>query len=154
MAHDDGGSRLQRPRRLSDFINYRLYHLNRVALGGAGLHLRARAGVTRREWRMIAFLGEQPGTRLTELAQSAGLDKVLASRAVHALVERGLVRREARAQDRRAAAFTLTAEGQAVYRAAFGQARAFNQELVACLSAEEARMLSRCLDKLQRGPRP
>ncbi|MBP0619527.1 MarR family winged helix-turn-helix transcriptional regulator [Cupriavidus consociatus] len=149
MAYDDGGSRLQRPRRLGDFINYRVYHLNRVALGAAGLHLRATAGVTRREWRMIAFLGEQPGTRLTELAQSAGLDKVLASRAVHALVERGLVRREARAQDRRAAAFTLTEEGEAVYHRAFAQARAFNRELAACLSAEEARVLSRCLDKLQ-----
>ncbi len=87
MAHDNSGNRgnrLQRPQRLADFINYRVYHLNRVGLGAAALHLRARAGVTRREWRMISFLGEQPGTRLTELAESAGLDKVLASRAVHA----------------------------------------------------------------------
>ncbi|WP_051975054.1 MarR family winged helix-turn-helix transcriptional regulator [Cupriavidus necator] len=145
----DGGVRLQRPKRLVDFINYRVYHLNRVALGAAGLHLRATAGVTRREWRMIAFLGEQPGTRLTELAASAGLDKVLASRAVHALVERGLVRRDTRAQDRRAAAFTLTEEGEAVYRTAFRQARSFNTRLAACLTAEEARVLSRCLDKLQ-----
>ncbi|BDB27622.1 hypothetical protein CTP10_R50300 [Cupriavidus sp. P-10] len=51
--------------------------------------------------------------------------------------------------DRRAAAFTLTEEGEAVYRRAFAQARAFNRELAACLSAEEARVLSRCLDKLQ-----
>ncbi|MDK3024274.1 MarR family transcriptional regulator [Cupriavidus taiwanensis] len=149
MAHDKGGGRLQRPQRLADFINYRVYHLNRVALGAAALHLRARAGVTRREWRMISFLGEQPGTRLTELADSAGLDKVLASRAVHALVERGLVRRETRAQDRRAAAFTLTEAGEAVYRAAFAQARDFNTQLAACLTAEEARVMSRCLDKLQ-----
>lgn len=149
MAHDKGGGRLQRPQRLADFINYRVYHLNRVALGAAALHLRARAGVTRREWRMISFLGEQPGTRLTELADSAGLDKVLASRAVHALVERGLVHRETRAQDRRAAAFTLTEAGEAVYRAAFAQARDFNTQLAACLTAEEARVMSRCLDKLQ-----
>ncbi|EON16276.1 MarR family transcriptional regulator [Cupriavidus sp. GA3-3] len=149
MAHDNSGNRLQRPQRLADFINYRIYHLNRVALGATALHLRARAGVTRREWRMISFLGEQPGTRLTELAESAGLDKVLASRAVHALVERGLVRRETRTQDRRAAAFTLTEQGEAVYRAAFAQARDFNTRLAACLTAEEARVLSRCLDKLQ-----
>ncbi|AMR81212.1 MarR family winged helix-turn-helix transcriptional regulator [Cupriavidus nantongensis] len=152
MARENIGNdsnRLQRPRRLADFINYRVYHLNRVALGAAALHLRARAGVTRREWRMISFLGEQPGTRLTELAQSAGLDKVLASRAVHALVVRGLVRREIRSHDRRAAAFTLTEEGEAVYRTAFAQARAFNTQLAACLTAEEARVLSRCLDKLQ-----
>ncbi|WP_316157172.1 MarR family winged helix-turn-helix transcriptional regulator [Cupriavidus sp. BIC8F] len=149
MAHDNSGNRLQRPQRLADFINYRVYHLNRVALGAAALHLRATAGVTRREWRMISFLGEQPGTRLTELAESAGLDKVLASRAVHALVERGLVRRETRTQDRRAAAFTLTEQGEAVYRAAFAQARDFNTRLAGCLTAEEARVLSRCLDKLQ-----
>lgn len=149
MANDNSGNRLQRPQRLADFINYRVYHLNRIALGAAALHLRARAGVTRREWRMISFLGEQPGTRLTELAASAGLDKVLASRAVHALVERGLVRRETRTQDRRAAAFTLTEEGEAVYRTAFAQARDFNTRLAACLTVEEARVLSRCLDKLQ-----
>ncbi|KWR79468.1 MarR family winged helix-turn-helix transcriptional regulator [Cupriavidus sp. IDO] len=149
MGNRDGGNRLQQPQRLADFINYRIYHLNRVALGGAGLHLRATAGVSRREWRMIAFLGEQPGTRLTELAGSAGLDKVLASRAVHALVERGLVRRETRAQDRRAAAFSLTEAGEAVYRLAFVQAQAFNTRLAGCLSASEAETLSRCLEKLQ-----
>jgi len=35
MAHDNSGNRLQRPQRLVDFINYRVYHLNRVALGAA-----------------------------------------------------------------------------------------------------------------------
>lgn len=144
----DPGHILQHPARLADFLNYRLYHLSRVALNASGLHLRAAAGVSRREWRMLAFLGEQPGTRLTELARSAGLDKVLASRAVHALMARGLVRRDTRAQDRRAAAFALTDEGEAVYRRAFDQARAFNARLAGCLSADEARVLADCLARL------
>ncbi len=147
-ASNAAAGALLRPARLADFINYRIYHLNRVALTASGLHLRARAGVSRREWRMLSFLGEQPGTRLTELADSAGLDKVLASRAVHALVERGLVRRDTREQDRRAAAFSLTAEGEAIYQVAFAEARAFNARLAACLSEEEAAQLSHCLDKL------
>ncbi|PLP97635.1 MarR family winged helix-turn-helix transcriptional regulator [Cupriavidus pauculus] len=139
---------LQAPARLVDFVNYRLYHLSRVAMSASGLHLRAAAGVSRREWRMLAFLGEQPGTRLTELAASAGLDKVLASRAVHALMERGLVRKTAQAADRRAAAFTLTEAGESVYAAAFARARDFNRELAGCLDAAEAEVFSRCLDKL------
>lgn len=147
--HDrDAGETLQNPARLADFLNYRLYHLTRVALQASGQHLRAAAGVSRREWRMLAFLGEQPGTRLTELAQSAGLDKVLASRAVHALMARGLVRRATREQDRRAAAFVLSEEGEAVYRQAFAQAQAFNARLAACLDPEEARVLARCLSRL------
>lgn len=141
-------STLLAPARLADFINYRLYHLSRVAMSASGLHLRAAAGVSRREWRMLAFLGEQPGTRLTELAASAGLDKVLASRAVHALMEKGLVGKAAQSGDRRAAAFTLTEAGEAVYAAAFARARDFNQELAGCLDPDEAEVFSRCLDKL------
>ncbi|MGO4332736.1 MarR family winged helix-turn-helix transcriptional regulator [Cupriavidus sp. 2TAF22] len=144
----DAGHTLQHPARLADFLNYRLYHLTRVALNASGLHLRAAAGVSRREWRMLSFLGEQPGTRLTELALSAGLDKVLASRAVHALMARGLVRRDTRTQDRRAAAFALTAEGEAVYRLAFAQAQAFNARLASCLAPDEARVLADCLARL------
>ncbi|MCY0857243.1 MarR family winged helix-turn-helix transcriptional regulator [Cupriavidus sp. D39] len=144
----DAGQTLQHPARLADFLNYRLYHLTRVALQASGHHLRAAAGVSRREWRMLAFLGEQPGTRLTELAQSAGLDKVLASRAVHALMARGLVQRATREQDRRAAAFVLSDEGEVVYQLAFAQAQAFNARLAACLDAEEARVLARCLSRL------
>ncbi|GAB7543939.1 MarR family winged helix-turn-helix transcriptional regulator [Cupriavidus sp. CuC1] len=144
----DAGQTLQHPARLADFLNYRLYHLTRVALQASGHHLRAAAGVSRREWRMLAFLGEQPGTRLTELAQSAGLDKVLASRAVHALMARGLVQRATRERDRRAAAFVLSDEGEAVYQLAFAQAQAFNARLAACLDAEEARVLARCLSRL------
>ena len=145
----DAGETLQHPARLADFLNYRLYHLSRVALQASGHHLRAAVGVSRREWRMLAFLGEQPGTRLTELAQSAGLDKVLASRAVHALMARGLVLRATREKDRRAAAFMLSEEGEAVYRQAFAQAQAFNARLAACLDPEEARVLARCLSRLQ-----
>ena len=145
----DAGETLQHPARLADFLNYRLYHLSRVALQASGHHLRAAVGVSRREWRMLAFLGEQPGTRLTELAQSAGLDKVLASRAVHALMARGLVLRATRETDRRAAAFVLSEEGEAVYRQAFAQAQAFNARLAACLAPEEARVLGRCLSRLQ-----
>lgn len=147
MVRDTSGT-LQEPERLVDFINYRLYHLSRVAMAASGQHLRSAAGVSRREWRMLAFLGEQPGTRLTELAASAGLDKVLASRAVHALMEKGLVHKTVRAGDRRAAAFTLSEAGEAVYAAAFARAREFNRELAACLDPEEARVFSRCLDKL------
>lgn len=144
----DAGETLQHPTRLADFLNYRLYHLTRVALQASGHHLRAAAGVSRREWRMLAFLGEQPGTRLTELAQSAGLDKVLASRAVHALMAPGLVQRATREQDKRAAAFALSEQGEAVYQLAFAQAQAFNARLAACLDPEEARVLARCLSRL------
>ncbi len=146
---DARGPALKHPTSLSEFINYRLYHVTRTALAASALQLRATAGVSRREWRMLSFLGEQPGTRLTELAASAGLDKVLASRAVHILIARGLVRRDTRAQDRRAAAFALTEEGEAVYRQAFDQARLFNACLADCLDDAEAELLSRCLDKLQ-----
>jgi len=147
MAQETSGT-LQAPGRLVDFINYRLYHLSRVAMAASGLHLRAAAGVSRREWRMLAFLGEQPGTQLTELAASAGLDKVLASRAVHGLIDKGLVRRDSREGDRRAAAFRLTEAGESVYAAAFARARDVNRELAGCLNEDEAEMFSRCLDKL------
>ncbi|AOY92091.1 MarR family transcriptional regulator [Cupriavidus sp. USMAA2-4] len=140
---------LRQPATLRQFLNYRLYHLTCAALGASALHLRAAAGVSRREWRMISFLGECPGTRLTELAASAGLDKVLASRAMQALMARGLVRREVGAGDRRAASFALTEAGQAVYRSAFARALDFNTQLASCLDEEEAALLSRCLDKLQ-----
>lgn len=48
VAHEgrerDAGETLQHPARLADFLNYRLYHLTRVALQASGHHLRAAAG--------------------------------------------------------------------------------------------------------------
>src|SRR5690606_30151523 len=85
--------RYDRPRGLDDYLVYHMTRITRLAAVGIALQLRRHVGVSRREWRLLDLLADNPGMRLTELAHAAGLDKVVASRNLNALIARGLVSR-------------------------------------------------------------
>lgn len=75
----------------------------------------APAGLTPTQGAAVALLrGERDGLRLSALATSLAVTPATASDALAALVRKGLVARGADPADARAAAFTLTAEGEAL----------------------------------------
>lgn len=89
-------------------------------------------GMMPAEWRVMAILGtKSEGLQATEIVFRSSMDKVVVSRAVKRLEERGFLQREANAQDGRSFLLKLSVKGQAAY-----------EDLVPKLKAVEHRMLS------------
>ena len=85
---------------------------------------------------------------MNDLAQRANLNKGQASRAAQALVDQGLVRKEASATDGRGVVLALTAKGDRAWRRVMQVIERRNAEIVECLDAAERRQLDRLLDRL------
>lgn len=102
------------PATIRDLLSYRIHRLANALSRGAALRYRQEFGVSLMEWRILALLGGFAPLTLRDLARESGLDKAQASRAVKALVERGLVERESGSTDGREVALRLSAEGQRV----------------------------------------
>lgn len=142
-------SRLARPRTLSDML---LYRLNRIRAVGGGMVLRyceGQFGVTRREWVMLALLNTQGPVSSSELAERAELDKSATSKAVTALLQKGLLERTSRTGDRRFAQLVLTPAGQALYDRILPIVESINRELLATLDPPEVEQLDRLLERVQ-----
>ncbi|WP_203073887.1 MarR family winged helix-turn-helix transcriptional regulator [Falsiroseomonas ponticola] len=99
---------------IRDLLSYRIHRLANALSRGAALRYRQEFGVSLMEWRILALLGGFAPLTLRDLARESGLDKAQASRAVKALVARGLVERESGPSDGREVALRLSAEGQRV----------------------------------------
>jgi DNA-binding MarR family transcriptional regulator len=106
-------------------------------------------GITRREWRILALLAREEGVFSSQLARRAQLDRARTSRAVTTLVAKRLVRRDARAGDRRQISLALTDAGRALYAAIFPLVTEINQSLLCALNGPEIEMLDKALIRLQ-----
>jgi DNA-binding MarR family transcriptional regulator len=139
---------LSDPHTVDDLLNYRLSCL--LASSGAMVVrlCEGRYGITRREWRLIALLAAHGAMSPSELAQRAHLERARISRHITELAERRLIRRVSLAEDRRRAEVDLTEEGRALYADLFPQSVHFNNQVLAALTPEEARVFERALDKL------
>lgn len=67
------------------------------------------------QWRVLAAIAEKPGRTAVEVVQMTPMDKGIVSRATKALLEAGLVRREASQADGRISHLYLTSSGQDLY---------------------------------------
>jgi DNA-binding MarR family transcriptional regulator len=83
------------------------------------------------------------------LAAAFGVDKSTMSPVIFRLEQRGLVRREVLATDRRRHALYLEPAADAAFEAAREKVRAFEGSVAARLSKAEQRELARLLVKLQ-----
>ncbi len=105
-------------------------------------------GVSIPQWRILATLAENNQLPAKRIGELTNMDKVRVSRAVSSLVEDGLLVRQARADDNRSSLLRLSARGRRLYRRIVPKALAWEQSLVATLSAAEQRTLFKLLDKL------
>ncbi|MEO6579759.1 MAG: MarR family transcriptional regulator [Sphingomicrobium sp.] len=67
-------------------------------------------GVTRAQWRALAWLGREPGLRQVELADHLDIEPITLCRILDRLEEGGLVERRRDPEDRRAWRLHLTAK--------------------------------------------
>jgi DNA-binding MarR family transcriptional regulator len=71
-------------------------------------------GVTRAQWRVLAWLSREPGLKQVELAERLDVEPISACRMVDRLEEAGLVERQRDPADRRAWRVVLTAKAEPV----------------------------------------
>jgi DNA-binding MarR family transcriptional regulator len=136
------------PLRLDTFLPYRLsIASNRVSGLVAEAYSRLFA-LSIPQWRIIAVLGE--GVPLTQLAivSQTVMDKMTVSRAVRALVDRGVIDR-APHEDKRSQLLALSAPGRRLYESVAPAALAMEAALLEGFSREEIATLEAALAKLE-----
>ncbi|WP_324407395.1 MarR family winged helix-turn-helix transcriptional regulator [Bradyrhizobium sp.] len=146
----DVAFRLKHPEEIDDFLAFRLYNLSKLAARGAGIMFRRALGITRRDWRILAYVGQHPDRSLTELGEIADLDQVVLSRGVAKLVERSLIMKARLSSNKRLLVLRLTVAGQAVYEQARENGKKYNAKFASCLTDQEAELLETLLGKLER----
>ncbi|WP_417479969.1 MarR family winged helix-turn-helix transcriptional regulator [Maricaulis maris] len=134
---------------LHDYLPYRLAVTSNQVSRVVARAYQARFGLTVWEWRVIALLGEAEPMTAQSLSDIAAMDKVSVSRAVKALVERGLVVRAERASDRRSRDLRLTNPGRALYLEIVPVALGAEADLLDGLDAEEVAILVRLLEAVR-----
>jgi DNA-binding MarR family transcriptional regulator len=139
---------IKNPDGIDDLIAFRIYNLGRLAARGAGIMLRRELGISRRDWRILAYVGQQPNMSLNELADVAELEPELASRGVARLVGNGIIAKTRLPSNKRLLVLSLTSAGRSLYEQARQRTRAYNVDLADCLDDREAACLDLLLKKL------
>ena len=142
-------NRLTQLKSLDDMLLYVLWQLQAAARRPVVRLCEAEFGITRREWRMLAQLADSEGMPSSALAERAALDRAQTSRAVSALVQKGLVVRTPRPGNRREVLLHLTERGRARYAALLPRVAAINQELLSVLSETEVATLDALVQRLR-----
>jgi DNA-binding MarR family transcriptional regulator len=134
--------------RLAEFLPYRLSVASNAVSDRIARTYQARFGLKVPEWRVIAVVAESGEATQAGLVAATGMDKMTVSRAVAALVERGLIGR-APAPDRRTLALQLTPAGQALHAEIAPLALAIEAELLSGLSPAERTQLMALLKRVE-----
>ena len=133
---------------LETFLPYRLsVTTNRVSRAFAAQY-EQEFGISIPEWRAIAVLGAFAPLSSNEICERTAMDKAKVSRAVAALLKRGLIEREAHETDQRLLQLTLSKQGRKIYEAIIPRARAIEAEVTRGLSKTDVAGLHELLDRI------
>jgi DNA-binding MarR family transcriptional regulator len=138
--------------RLERFLPYRLSVASNAVSDRIAAVYRARFGLRVPEWRVLAVVAEGAETQ-AQLVERTAMDKMTVSRAVSALVARGLLRRGA-AADRRTLGLSLSPEGARLYADVAPAALAMEAEILAGFSGQERATLLAMLERLEHCAKP
>ena len=140
-----------------DLFKFTPFRLNRLAAevsSELASEYADRHGLDIPEWRVIATLGFHggPSNRPCSaqfIAHSTRTHKSTISRAVTALLERGLLERAESETDRRAFQLRLSRKGLALYRRLIPKLLRKEEEILDCLSARERMAFAAALGKIE-----
>ena len=136
---------------LEEFLPYALNRAAEAASRGFQAIYKARYGMLRTEWRVLAHLGRYGEMTARDICTRAGLHKTKVSRAVKSLEERRFLIRRTVPADRRQEVLSLTAAGQLAFRHLAEEARLYDAALAASLPPAELAVLRRGLRRLATG---
>lgn len=130
---------------LEGFLPYRLVVLAQAASQGLAELYSQRFGVTIAEWRVLATLGQHSTLTAKDIGAHSCMHKTKVSRALAAMIKRGLVRREANPRDRREAFVTLTSAGNRLYGEIVPLARSYAGALVEGVNPQDLAAFERVI---------
>ena len=129
-------------------VTHRLHTLSKLTDKLTQQAYVSEAGVALGEGRCLAAVATFGPLSVNALAGYANLNKGQASRAAQTLVEQGLVRKAVADDDARGVVLTLAPAGAKVWARLQAVIERRNEEITACLSTEECRVLDALLDRL------
>lgn len=135
---------------LNQFLPYRLNRLADRISDELERMYAERYDINVAQWRVLAWLSHCDDLTAKKVCTYTNMDKARVSRAVQALVDRGLLTRTPSARDQRVHDLHLTREGAELLSRLIPEAQAWEAELVATLSAGEYRDLLNAMGKLER----
>lgn len=95
-------------------------------------------GMMPAEWRTMAILGAAgTGLQATDIVSRSSMDKVVVSRAVKRMEERGYLKRSTHSEDGRSFLLELSAEGRAVYEDLGPKLLAVERKMLSGLSEDD-----------------
>lgn len=133
---------------LEKFLPYRLSIVAQTVSGALARQYADRFGLTVPQWRVMAVLGRFQPISANGVCEKTVMDKVAVSRAVAAMLKRGLIERAVDKADRRRSALRLTRRGRAVHRQIVPLALDYERRLLGGLSLQERTALHAALDRL------
>ncbi|WMD18488.1 MarR family winged helix-turn-helix transcriptional regulator [Achromobacter seleniivolatilans] len=133
---------------LERFLTYRLHVVNKITDRDTNRAYLSDCDIPLGEARCLAAIGRYAPLSVNDLARTANLNKGQASRSAQALVDRGLVEKTLSASDGRGVVLTPTASGLTQYQRIIDLIARRNDEIFACLSADEQRLFGNMLDRL------
>lgn len=136
--------------RLEAYLPYRLSVASNRASRWVARSYEAKFGLSIWQWRVMAVLGGADRLTAQELTAATAMDKVNVSRAVRALIERGLVNRQKHQSDGRSALLELTSAGRSVYDEVAPVALRHEAALLDGFSPDEIRLLTDLLLRLEK----
>ena len=135
---------------LFKFVPFRLNRLAAELSSALAIEYQDQHALDTPAWRVLATLGFRNDACSAQfIAQCTRTHKSTISRAVTALLRDGLIERVENAADRREFRLRLTRKGRALYEELFPKLLRREQEILACLSAQERKQLSALLGKIE-----
>ncbi|MBB1431043.1 MULTISPECIES: MarR family winged helix-turn-helix transcriptional regulator [unclassified Pseudoalteromonas] len=133
---------------LATFLPYQLTNVaTRVSNDFAEVY-QTKYGLNIPQWRILANLAQYGQSNAKDLCTQANMDKSTVSRAVKVLIDKGLVKSELNAQDKRAALLVLSKAGQNLYEQIAPDALNWEKQLLSTLTNEEYEVLVSIFEKL------
>src|SRR5438552_9621776 len=138
-----------------DLFRFVPFRLNRLAAEVSDVlsgEYQQQHGLDIPEWRVLATLGFRDDACSAQyIAHCTRTHKSTISRAVTSLMQRKLVERVENADDRREFRLQMTAKGKTLYEELIPQLLRREQEILACLSAQERKDFAALLGKIEKG---
>jgi len=134
---------------LPEFVPFRLNRLAVAVSDHLSAIYRERFGLQIPEWRVMATVGLVRDCTARYVGESTRMHKTRVSRAIAALVRRGLVERAPRASDKREMPLRLTRMGRRMYTALVPLALEREQALLVCLTTAQRHAFQQCLGRLE-----
>ena len=134
---------------LGDFVPFRLNRLAEAVSQKLSEIYRHRFQLEIPEWRVLVTVGHCDGCTARTIVESTRMHKTRVSRAVASLEARGLIEKDANAQDARELPLRLSKSGTRMYAALVPQALAREREILGCLGNGEKEVFERLLKRLE-----